>query len=104
MSLEISNRTKKILDKIHDAGNELRQIGVEKVGLFGSYSRGDADESSDIDIIIIFKPEYKTFDNYFKALDVLESSTSKNVDLVTPESLSEYIKPYIDKEVIYETL
>ena len=84
--------------------DKLKKIGVQKTGLFGSYSRGDADESSDIDIIIIFKPKYKNFNNYFKALDVLESSTQKNVDLVTPESLSEHIKPYIDKEVIYETL
>ncbi len=104
MSLNINSSTKKIFSKIHDVRENLKKIGVEKIGLFGSYSRGEADKSSDIDIIIIFKPKYKSFDNFFKALDVLENSTHKNVDLVTPESLSTYIKPYIDKEVLYETL
>ena len=28
------------------------QFGVTKIGLFGSYARGQADKSSDIDIII----------------------------------------------------
>lgn len=102
--MSINSTTKEILSNIQKVKENLKEIGVEKIGLFGSYSRGEANESSDVDIIIIFQPEYKSFNNYFKALDILENSTHKNVDLVTPESLSPYIKPYIDKEVIYETL
>lgn len=34
----------------------------------------------------------------------LEKIFEKKIDIMTPESISPYIKPHIDKEIIYERL
>ena len=98
----MNSKLKEIFQKIDANKEELIKNGVEKIGIFGSYARGEEKEESDIDILIVFKSDYKNFSNFMKVNDILENSTRKKVDLVTPESLSPYIKPYIDKEVIYE--
>lgn len=100
----MNNSIKKIFSKIDPYKDLLKANGVEKIGIFGSYARGEEKADSDIDIIIIFKNEYKSFTSFMKVNDILENSTGIKVDLLTPESISPYIKPYIDKEVVYETL
>jgi predicted nucleotidyltransferase len=45
-----------VYDEIKRISDEIRKIdGVVDVVLFGSYSRGDFDEGSDIDLLVIFK-------------------------------------------------
>lgn len=95
---------KNILNIIRSKRSSLSDVGVAKIGVFGSYLRGEEHDDSDLDMIIFFKPEQKTIINYFKALDILESEFHKKIDLLTPESISPYIKPYIDKEIVYEEL
>ena len=82
----------------------LKKLGVKKIGFFGSTVRNEADENSDIDVIVIFEPGKKTFDNFMDLHDVLEDLYDKKVDLVTPESISKYILPYVEDEVVYEEL
>lgn len=42
------------MDRIVKAAEEVvRKYGLRKVSLFGSYARGDASESSDIDLVAI---------------------------------------------------
>jgi uncharacterized protein len=80
---------------------KIKTLGVEKLGLFGSYARGDADPSSDIDIIVIFSQKKKNFDNFMDLSFLLEDILQKKVDLITPESLSENLKSNILPEVEY---
>ncbi|MBW8352048.1 nucleotidyltransferase domain-containing protein, partial [Bacillus sp. IITD106] len=40
-----------------------RNYGVKRIGLFGSYSRDEQTNESDIDILVDFKEEFVTFDN-----------------------------------------
>jgi len=75
---------------------------VNKIGLFGSYVRGDQKEDSDIDILIEFEKEKKTFDNFMSLCFFLDDLFSgKKVEVVTTGGLSKYIGPYILKEVEY---
>lgn len=74
--------------------------GVLKIGLFGSYARGEQLNSSDIDIAVELRKENKA-DNYFGLLHFLEDNLSKKIDLGIESKLKESIRKYIDKDIIY---
>ncbi len=77
---------------------------VNKVWLFGSYARGDADEKSDVDVLIDFEIDAKIGWEYYCWFDDLSELFKKKVDIVSHGWENKYIKPYIDKDkiVIYE--
>jgi predicted nucleotidyltransferase len=79
----------------------IRAFGVRKIGLFGSFVRNEQDLESDVDVLVEFEPEKKTFDNFIALSFLLEEKLDREVGLVTSESLSPYIGPYILQEVEY---
>ena len=96
----------KILDieEIKIAVNKLAtDYGVEKVFLFGSYARGDADPKSDIDLRID-KGEIKGLFQLSGFYLELEDALNKKVDVVTTDSLDSDFLELISKEeiVVYE--
>lgn len=80
---------------------QLQQFNVSSIGIFGSYSRDEANKQSDIDLLVEFESGRKTFDNLIGLNDFLEHAHNKQVDLVTKASISKYIWPYIEKDVEY---
>jgi len=83
---------------------KLDQFGVKQIGLFGSRSRGDANEESDIDFLVEFTQGRKSYDNFIELCFFLENLFNKKVDLLTAESLNPYLKEQILREVKYETI
>lgn len=81
--------------------NILESYGVRRCGLFGSFRRGEATVDSDIDLLVEFEPELKTFMNFMDLCFFLEDLFNRKVDVLTPESLSPYLKDRILKEVEY---
>ena len=79
----------------------LRQYGVKRCGVFGSFVRERQTEQSDVDILVEFEQGQKSFDNFMRLALFLEATLGRNVELVTPESLSPYIGPHILREVEY---
>lgn len=81
---------------------------ITHMAIFGSTVRGEATEDSDIDLLIKLKPsKFRPKLGLFKLMEIEESLYKKlgrPVDLVTEDSLSPYIRPYIEKEmvVLYE--
>ena len=76
------------------------KFGVEEIGLFGSYARGEEVSDSDIDILV--KMDTKTLKNYFSLLDYLEKKFQKKIDLVTRHAnLSERFTRMINKDIVY---
>ena len=77
---------------------------VLKAFLFGSFSRDEAGENSDVDILV--ELDYsKHIGLGFVGMKLdLESRLHKKVDLVSSEAISRYISPFIDrdKKLIYE--
>jgi predicted nucleotidyltransferase len=91
-----------ILSKIKQQKRELRNLGIVKIGLFGSYAREEQSDKSDIDILIEFDPGKENFDNYMSVYDILENLFKNDkIEIVTKNGLSPYIGPKILKEVIY---
>jgi hypothetical protein len=56
---------------------------------------------SDVDILVEFDPQRKSFDNFMDLAFYLDDLLGRKVDLVTTESLSPYIGPHILHEVEY---
>jgi len=76
---------------------------VLKAYLFGSYVRGQADDQSDIDILVDLDYSQRIGLGFVQMQIDLERILKKKVDLVSSNSLSKYIKPQVDleKELIY---
>lgn len=90
-----------IFNLLHQNQPRLRAFGVKRIGLFGSFVRGEQTAQSDVDLLVEFEPQQKTFDNFMELSFFLEKVLQSRIDLVTPESLSPYIGPHILKEVKY---
>jgi len=91
----------KIKNEIKKAEPFLREkFRVKKIGVFGSYSRGEQRRGSDVDILVEFyvAPSLLKFiamENY------LSEILGIKVDLVMKNSLKRYIGRRILSEVIY---
>lgn len=81
--------------------NEILNFGTKKLGLFGSYVRNESTIDSDLDVVVEFEKGKKNYDNFINLAYYLEDLVKIKVELVTVESLSPYIKGFIQKEVEY---
>ena len=92
---------KDILSVIHQHPDKIKSFGVKKLGLFGSFVRNEQSAESDIDLLVEFEEGQKTFDNFIQLSFWLEELLRWPVELVTVESVSPYLRPYITQEVEY---
>ncbi|OYQ42264.1 nucleotidyltransferase family protein [Flavobacterium aurantiibacter] len=81
-----------------------RDKPVHKVYLFGSYARGEADENSDIDLLIDWDYSKHIGWNYVGWWEEIKELLNKNVDFVSAKYVSPLIEQEIDsdKVLIYE--
>lgn len=93
-----------ILALLQEHQAELRRFGVKRCGVFGSFARNQSQSQSDVDILVEFEADQKTFDNFIQLAFFLEDLFGRRIDLVTTESLSPYIGPHILREVEYASL
>src|SRR5713226_9013088 len=75
------------------------QYGAYNVRIFGSVARGEADEKSDIDLLVNMEPGRSLFD-LGGLLSDLEDLLGCNVDVVTEDSLRTRIKERVLKEAV----
>ncbi|WP_373513169.1 nucleotidyltransferase family protein [Persicitalea sp.] len=66
---------------------------VAKIGYFGSYAKGLADESSDIDILVEFAEPVGW--EFFRVQDAIEEILGIRVDLVTQKAIRESMRSRI---------
>ncbi|AKB26634.1 hypothetical protein MSMTP_3165 [Methanosarcina sp. MTP4] len=78
-----------------------QKFGVKRIGIFGSFARGEEREDSDLDVLVEFEEGQKTFDNYMDLKFYLEDLFGRDVDLVTEKALKRQLKDIIMKEVVY---
>ncbi len=97
---------RKTLDEIRNIlkahEKELKEkYGFKEIGIFGSFVRGEADEESDLDILVEFKPDAKiSLLDFVKLEDYLSDLLRVKVDLVEKEAL----KPRIGKQILSEVM
>ena len=71
--------------------------GAHNIRVFGSVARGDADESSDIDLLVDFEPDRSLLDHAALVLD-LEELLGRKVDVVTEKGIYWLLRRRILKE------
>ncbi len=77
-----------------------QQFGVVRIGLFGSYVRGDAQDDSDIDIAVEMRDEH-IFRNFFSLERYLKDHLKKEIDLGIMETIKPLVRQRVLKEIIY---
>jgi uncharacterized protein len=78
---------------------------VKKVWLFGSYARGEADENSDVDVLVdIDYDKLESGLDYFGWHQELGEKMQKNVDVASLKWVRKTFWPFIkaDMDLIYE--
>ena len=77
----------------------LRKLyGIKKIGIFGSFARGDQSPGSDVDIEVEFEQESDTYKNYIGLVLYLEEVFGRRVDLVTTRVLEGYLHADVDPD------
>jgi len=81
-----------------------RNKPVLKAYLFGSFARGEADDNSDIDILVELDYSKKIGLEFIKMQLDLQELLQHKVDLLSEKAISKYIRPLIenDKRLIYD--
>lgn len=73
---------------------------VKRIGIFGSYVRGEEKKGSDIDILVEFV-EAPGFFEFIELEDYLSKTLETKVDLVMKDALKPFLAKYILNEVVY---
>lgn len=55
-----------VLSLIQDHQDQIKNLGIRRIGLFGSFVRMQQDSDSDVDLLVEFEPGHKTFDNFMQ--------------------------------------
>jgi predicted nucleotidyltransferase len=91
----MSNQT---IDEIKEkAVPILKEAGVLRSSIFGSYVRGEQKEDSDIDILVEL-PVDKSLLDLVRLQRKLRTVLGKDVDLLTYNSVHPLLKKYIQKD------
>lgn len=88
-----------VLKLIEKETNSIKKYGVKKLGLFGSFARGENKTKSDLDFVVELNK--KTLDSYMGLKFFLEDLFQKHIDLVLIDSIKPRLRRRILKEVIY---
>ena len=76
-----------------------KKYNVEILGIFGSYSREEASEKSDVDILVRFDKGASLF-KWASLVKDLEKKLGISVDVVPEKSLKKEIKPDVSRDLI----
>lgn len=90
-----------VIDKLRSMHGQLnKDFGISKIGIFGSYVRGDYNKNSDLDLLVEFDRPTNLFE-FSRLKRFLTNQLGIQVDLVTPGALKPLIKDKILESVAY---
>ncbi len=90
-----------IIEKLRAYKPELqRKYPVSRLGIFGSYARGEATENSDIDVAVELNGPMGL--NFVAMANEIEDLFGIKVDVVPKRSIkSIYLHPSVEKDILY---
>jgi len=94
MSDEILNRLKKLKPILRE------KFGIQEFAVFGSVARGEDDENSDIDIVIL-RMKKRRLSLRLEAAKFLEKELNRKVDIGYFDSMKSYIRKKIKEDFVY---
>ncbi len=92
-------------EKIHEKIQEQLPLlkakyHVKRIGIFGSFARGEQSRGSDVDLLVEFNSPVSFFE-FIRLENLLSRSLGKKVDLVSKRGIKPAVKKGILKEVQY---
>jgi predicted nucleotidyltransferase len=90
-----------LLRRLTAIESAIRELGVRRLGLFGSFRRDQQTADSDVDLYVEFAPGEATFDHFMDLGFLCEDQCGRRVEIVTPNSLSPHLGPHILKDLEY---
>lgn len=91
-----------VIEKLAAHRDELREMGVASLALFGSVARGEAGDVSDVDLLVEFNRSIGLFD-FFRVkrrIEQLLGVAEDRVDLVMRDAVIEELKEIIYGEAV----
>jgi predicted nucleotidyltransferase len=80
-----------------------REFGVSKIGLFGSFAKGQSDETSDVDIVVEFDRPIGF--RFVDLVEYLEGLLGRKVEVLTPAGIQgiriESVAKSIVESIVY---
>lgn len=90
-----------ILDKLKQKKPELeKRYAVSELGVFGSFARGDQQQTSDIDILVDFSSRIDGF-QYIRMAHELEDLFEQKIDVVSRKGIKSKYLPFVEKSLIH---
>ena len=74
--------------------------GVRDLLLFGSVARGEATDTSDVDLIVEFDPDRITLPTFLDFTDDLEALLGRRVDVVSLKKLTPRLRAQVEAEAV----
>ncbi len=94
-----------VIKLLRENMDEIKKFGVKRIGIFGSVARDEANEKSDIDLVVEFEEGKATFKNFGGLIEFLENLFHRDVDVLTPGGIESIriksVKERIKREVEY---
>jgi predicted nucleotidyltransferase len=79
------------------------EFGVRRIGLFGSFAKGTANEASDVDVVVEFQRPIGL--RFVELVEYLEQLLGRKVDVLTPAGLQAIrlkdVARHISESVVY---
>lgn len=88
-----------VKSRLENLAAELKDIGVERLSVFGSVGRGDEAPASDLDFLVEFEGS-STFQAFMTLKELLEHEFGCKVDLVTHKALKPQLRDHILQEAV----
>lgn len=104
MAVKTLHTKDEILKLLEENREQIKEFGVSKLGLFGSYAKEEQTDESDLDFYVEFEEGKKTFDNLMELAFYLEDNFERKVDLLTDKSVSERFRNVMEKDIQYVEL
>lgn len=104
MAVKTLHTKEQILKLLEENRKQIKELGVSKLGLFGSYAKGEQTEESDIDFYVEFEEGKKTFDNLMNLAFYLEDNLGQKVDVLTDKSVSGRFRNVMERDIQYVEL
>ncbi len=89
---------RQVIEILQAHQDELRQLGVKKIRLFGSIARESAGSQSDVDMVVDFSQI--TYRRFVALKAFLESILGREVDLLTPAAVQGRLKEEIERDLV----
>jgi predicted nucleotidyltransferase len=90
-----------VIETLRKREQELRELGVRHIALFGSLARGEATDSSDIDILLDLQPDAPIgIFEYVGLTQFIADLFPVRVDVANHARLKPHVRPHAEREAI----